>query len=474
MVPSLTGDKFLSGGGDGVIKLWDAGTWKPTAKLNLGKGRVNDIVFNHTSTRFASASEDNSLALWKTPPLNQAPIIIALKDEPMCLAFSKEGPLLVSGMNNGSLIAWDSESAQELHTFSRLQLDEISPITTVDFAPQGRRGVAGCTFGNLYFWDFDQAAKAEAAWIAAQRARHTLENNPMNAQALQDLGEWFKFRECWNWAAEILEEASAQGAIVSSLTLAKCNWLAGRFEKAEKYIRMASAASEGPAYYLQLCTKAILQQWEESVFSASMNRDEPVVPPNSTVLQPGPRDANDLWTTSYYGGAEGGGDTGGGGQVDEQLRVGGWGDLYHSLLQFKLEQCPQKAKSAILYLFCEHNGSHGTPIFLHRIKGPWDWRHTGTGRDHDRLWFKDRAETELWQKMFLPEPKPNRWYGIDITDLYNGWKNGKYPNFGIELQPVLNFNGEFNYFHSSRFMADPHLRPMLIITPEDQQRNPIE
>ena len=53
------------------------------------------------------------------------------------------------------------------------------------------------------------------------------------------------------------------------------------------------------------------------------------------VVQPGPADGKDIWTTSVfsYTGAGGGP---GGGRDDHELVVGGWGDLYYSLLEFDL------------------------------------------------------------------------------------------------------------------------------------------
>jgi hypothetical protein len=51
-------------------------------------------------------------------------------------------------------------------------------------------------------------------------------------------------------------------------------------------------------------------------------------------------DWKDVWTTSVYSYAPGGGGPGGGLDNDE-LKVGGWGDWYFSLLQFNLVRCSQ-------------------------------------------------------------------------------------------------------------------------------------
>ena len=53
---------------------------------------------------------------------------------------------------------------------------------------------------------------------------------------------------------------------------------------------------------------------------------------------------------------------------------------------------------------------------------------------------------------------------LDITDLYNGWRAGNFPNYGLQLRPTSN-NHEFNEFYSSDYSDDPYLRPKLVITP---------
>jgi lysophospholipase L1-like esterase len=170
----------------------------------------------------------------------------------------------------------------------------------------------------------------------------------------------------------------------------------------------------------------------------------------------------DIWTTSVYSYAPGGGGPGGG-LDDDGLRVGGWGDIYHSLLQFDLAGLPQNAASVRLELFCFGSGQ-GTPtqLYLDRITAPWDWRIQGTGSDRERLWWADRPNASLWSTGALPAPQVGQWYSIDITDLYNAWQAGTYPNYGVQLRPVSTDN-KWAHFYSANYTADPLLRPRLVI-----------
>ncbi len=89
--------------------------------------------------------------------------------------------------------------------------------------------------------------------------------------------------------------------------------------------------------------------------------------PAIVVLQPCPCDgAKDIWVTNVYSySGKGGGP--GGGLDNYELRVGGWGDSYYSLIQFDLTNMPISAKSAKLYLYNAANQGTPTGMYLDRI-----------------------------------------------------------------------------------------------------------
>ena len=70
-----------------------------------------------------------------------------------------------------------------------------------------------------------------------------------------------------------------------------------------------------------------------------------------------------------------------------------------------------------------------------------------------------------WSAGAIANPKAGQWHSIDITDLYNAWKNGTHPNYGLQLRPVENSNNNFNNFHSADSLAEPLLRPKLVVAP---------
>ena len=152
----------------------------------------------------------------------------------------------------------------------------------------------------------------------------------------------------------------------------------------------------------------------------------------------------DVWTTSTYSYAPGGGGPGGG-RDDDVLKVGGWGDLYYSLIRFKLpplRSTPQFAAIALFSKTLEDARSRSTPVTVDRITQNWSFP------DGDRLWWKDRPGVQPFTAETLPVPEGGRWYVIGLTELAQAWFDRKLDNYGIQIRPLAN-NNDFAIFASS-------------------------
>lgn len=89
-----------------------------------------------------------------------------------------------------------------------------------------------------------------------------------------------------------------------------------------------------------------------------------------------------------------------------------------------------------------------------------DWQGTPASKVPARRWA-DRPQASLWSTGALPAPQVGQWYSIDITELYNAWQAGTYPNYGVQLRPVST-NNNWAHFCSANYSVDPLLRPRLI------------
>ncbi|HEX8947089.1 MAG TPA: DNRLRE domain-containing protein [Candidatus Paceibacterota bacterium] len=139
---------------------------------------------------------------------------------------------------------------------------------------------------------------------------------------------------------------------------------------------------------------------------------------------------------------------------DDKLQVGGWGDEYRMFIQFDLTSLPQTATSAVMWLYAYPRGDSSSPVDmpLYLLTTPW----SETAQNYYDALYGYSLGT-------MPAPTPNSWYGLDITSIYNGWKNGTYVNDGFVFLPA-GTNNQFNVFHSSDYTVNPLLRPKLVVT----------
>ena len=150
----------------------------------------------------------------------------------------------------------------------------------------------------------------------------------------------------------------------------------------------------------------------------------------------------DIWTTSVFSYQPGGGGPGGGLDNDE-LRVGGWGDLYYSLIQFKLPALYARPKFSAIILYAKETEGASVPLALDRLIAAWDFPKGGT------LWWKDKPGQRAVSSDFLPAPRKGQWYMIDLTELVYEWIDQKSTaNYGIQIRPIQSF-GSFVFFVSS-------------------------
>ena len=159
-------------------------------------------------------------------------------------------------------------------------------------------------------------------------------------------------------------------------------------------------------------------------------------------VQPGPAEGKDHYIGSYYNSDPNGTDT--------HIRTGGWGDKYWILLEFPIDSLPAVAEKATIRLFGMNDNNNPTSMYFDRNTSAWAENCT---------WGQRPSYTNLKS---IPPSSVGVWYEIDVTDLYNGWRAGSYPNYGVQLRSHGTSNN-YNGFWSSDYTADASLRPMLVV-----------
>lgn len=448
--------KLATAGRDGLVKLWSLADWHLLASLGGGAENANDVVFSADGRHCFSVTRSGTPRVWDTETLGVARAFLGSSDRCVSLALSADEALLLGGMASGEMTLWDVALGEEIQVFQRQE--GIRPVNAVGFAVGARQALAAGR--SLHLWDFDQVPRLSSAWRETLVAQSVLQGNPASVSAMLRLAEWYALRGLWTWATELFQRAREQGALVRELEIARCLWGQGRLEEAAVRMAAAQVVRDAPELYLGLCQNAIQAEIERQ-----RPPDYELHVPAEAIVTPSRPDAwKDIWTSTVFSHSPIS-ETPGGGRPDDSLRVGGWGDTYESLLHLDLAGLPERAQSAILNLYCYEVVGYSNAMFLDRITADWDWRTQGTGWDRDRLWHHNKPPSEPWGKQPLPSPRAGRWYPIDVTGLYNAWKSGQYPNYGILLRPTFTANDTFNHFYSSRHRGHHGLWPRLVVVP---------
>jgi Ca2+-binding RTX toxin-like protein len=212
---------------------------------------------------------------------------------------------------------------------------------------------------------------------------------------------------------------------------------------------MQGVFASGLSTAFSACTPPLFGR---ALHTRSPTSDHSVQGSGPTVLKPGPEGLDEWVTSDFDYGSNFGVDNG-------ELRVGGWGDTYDSLIQFDLSGAgiPDQITSATLRLYLAHNND-GSPtgMYVDKLNTAWDEEY---GFHDYELAFTNVASTAA--------PGAG-WFEIDITALVNEWLSEPASNLGLRLRPVLTDNN-FNVFFSSDASGEnTQYRPELVLVEAPQ------
>jgi WD40 repeat protein len=146
---SPDGNKIVSGGGDGTIRLWDT-SGNPIGQPFTGhQGYVSSVAFSPDGKTIVSGGGDKTIRLWNTQgnPIGQ--LFKGHEGSVSSVAFNPNGKTIVSGDSYGTIRLWDTRGNLIGQPF---QGHEDS-VNSVAFNPNGKTIVSGDSYGTIRLWN---------------------------------------------------------------------------------------------------------------------------------------------------------------------------------------------------------------------------------------------------------------------------------------------------------------------------------
>jgi WD40 repeat protein len=145
---SFDGNRVVSGGRDGTLRLWDIKTGRLLQQFDGHTGSVLSVAFSADSKTILSGGVDNSVRLWNVETGKQLQTLTKHTGHVTGVAFGPADGVVVSCSLDATLRVWDLKAGSSL-----IYRYPKNPIKCV--AVHGDVAVSGCQDGTFNVWDLE-------------------------------------------------------------------------------------------------------------------------------------------------------------------------------------------------------------------------------------------------------------------------------------------------------------------------------
>ena len=145
---SPDGGRVVSGGVDGLVRVWDLATGVQVRELAGHEGGVTSVGISPDGGRVVSGGVDGSVRVWDVAREEQLLDFVGHRGRVNSVEFSWDGDRVASG-GDGSVRVWDAVGGMALHTI----FGHGREVTATALSPDGARIASGSRDGGLRIWE---------------------------------------------------------------------------------------------------------------------------------------------------------------------------------------------------------------------------------------------------------------------------------------------------------------------------------
>jgi len=148
MAVSPDGKRFVSGGYDKMVKVWDAGTGAELMTLRGHTGAIESVAFSPDGRRIVSGSRDKTIKVWDAATGAELMTLRGHKGGVVAL-FAPNGKRIVSASEDKTIRVWDAQTGEQVMTLRGHE----APLWCLNISPDGKRIVSGSKDKTIKVWD---------------------------------------------------------------------------------------------------------------------------------------------------------------------------------------------------------------------------------------------------------------------------------------------------------------------------------
>ncbi|MEA2234767.1 MAG: hypothetical protein QOD83_4583 [Solirubrobacteraceae bacterium] len=146
---SPDGKTLASAGYDHTVRLWNAATAKPLARLTGHTGPISAVAFSPDRETVASASYDGTVRLWNAATAKPLARLTGHFGSVVGVAFSPDGKTLASAYGDRTIRLWNPARRKQLGRLT----GHTGPVSAVAFSPDGKTLASASYDGTVGLWN---------------------------------------------------------------------------------------------------------------------------------------------------------------------------------------------------------------------------------------------------------------------------------------------------------------------------------